>query len=101
MGMRTKAETKDLAKFFFVGNVWSLSFTSRFNLISLSIFILVAEMIQRVAHGDGRDLDHSVERHVQFQNQEDSSRYRECREHYRNDDRGIWRREQDCTHEND
>ena len=44
MGMRIKAATKDLAKFFFVGNVWLLSFTSRFNLISLFIFILVPEM---------------------------------------------------------
>ena len=75
--MRTKAATKDPAKFLFVGNVWLLSdplitcspgcsdgflpsgltdlatvhfilgtrFTSRFNLISLSIFILVPEMI--------------------------------------------------------
>jgi len=38
MGMRTKATTKDLAKFFFVGNVWLLS-------DPLIIFILVAEMI--------------------------------------------------------
>jgi len=78
MGMRTKAATKDLVKFFFVGNVWLLGdslitrspgcsdsflpsgvihlatvhcfilgtrFTGRFNLISLSIFILVPEMI--------------------------------------------------------
>ena len=42
--MRTKAATEDLARVFFIGNVWLLSFTSRFNLISLFIFILVPEM---------------------------------------------------------
>src|SRR5439155_18498140 len=74
----------------------------RRSLLANSInFVSVAEMIQRVPHGRGGDLDHTVERHIQFHDQENRSRHRQCRQHERNNDRAVWWRKQAYTREDD